>query len=307
MPGLSTQEFRTAGNRRNCGERGFIIVAVLWILAALATLASIYSIYVSNTAVASHLTDDRLAADAALRSALELTALQLTSRPTDKRPASGAFEERVGRAKIAVRYVSEGARIDLNAAPKPVLAGLMIVLGASVSDAAYAADRIIGWRKKGEVAGQNQEVAAYKEAGMPYMPRQAPFSNTLELSLVLGLSVELVEKMRPFVTVFNGQAGIDAANAAPEVIAALPGMTPELLSTVLDARRRDPADATAITEAMGPARKLAALETRKSLRVFIEAELESGRRLRAEIVILAEDGAEPYHVLYWRDDFDGPL
>jgi general secretion pathway protein K len=34
--------------------------------------------------------------------------------------------------------------------------------------------------------------------------------------------------------------------------------------------------------------------------------LENGRRVAAEVVILVpEDGDEPYRVLSWRDDFDG--
>ncbi|MEA2938200.1 MAG: ral secretion pathway protein, partial [Alphaproteobacteria bacterium] len=41
---------------------GFIVVAVLWILAALATLASIYAVYVSNTAAAASVNDDRIRA-----------------------------------------------------------------------------------------------------------------------------------------------------------------------------------------------------------------------------------------------------
>lgn len=42
------------------GEQGFIIVAVLWILAALATFASVYGLYVSNTAVGSRVGEERL-------------------------------------------------------------------------------------------------------------------------------------------------------------------------------------------------------------------------------------------------------
>jgi general secretion pathway protein K len=34
--------------------------------------------------------------------------------------------------------------------------------------------------------------------------------------------------------------------------------------------------------------------------------LENGRRVAAEVVILVlQDGDEPYRVLSWRDDFDG--
>ena len=45
-------------------QDGFVLVAVLWILAALATLASIYSSYTVNTAAASLVADDRVQAEA---------------------------------------------------------------------------------------------------------------------------------------------------------------------------------------------------------------------------------------------------
>jgi general secretion pathway protein K len=62
-------------------QRGFIIVAVLWMLAALATLASIYSVYASNSAAASHGTDDRLQTEASMLAGVELVTAQLTGAP----------------------------------------------------------------------------------------------------------------------------------------------------------------------------------------------------------------------------------
>ena len=47
-----------AGGAPKPGERGFILVAVLWILAALATLASIYAVYVDVSGFAFRVDDD---------------------------------------------------------------------------------------------------------------------------------------------------------------------------------------------------------------------------------------------------------
>jgi general secretion pathway protein K len=217
-------------------DAGFVLIAVLWMLAALATLASAYSIYVSNTAAASHVEDDRLQAEASMRAGVELAAAQLTSGPAATRPTFGDFAFRLGRSKVAVRYESEGARIDLNKAQKPLIVGLFTTIGLDAARAAYCADRVIGWRTKGVVAAQNDEAQAYRLAGYAYPPRQAPFQNVLELPLVLGLSADIVQRILPFVTVFNGEAEIDPATAAPEVLASLPGMTPQLLQQALAQR-----------------------------------------------------------------------
>lgn len=300
------------GKKPDTAEHGFILIAVLWIVAALATLASIYSLYATNTAAASHVADERLQSEAAIRAGVELAAFQALAEPEASRPTRGAFTARVGTAMVSVRYTAEGGRIDLNAAPKELLTGLFASVGVGGDKAASYADRIIGWRKTQEPNAASddaaREVSAYKSAGLPYSPRQAPFTNTLELTLVLGLPEPVTERILPYVTVFSGRAQIDVSSAEPEVIAALPGMTPDILQTVLKARASGPANGPALLNLLGAAHDGATLEPGKALRAAITVDLAQGRRIQAVVVfVLADKGEEPFDIAYWRDDFDGPL
>jgi len=44
------------------------------------------------------------------------------------------------------------------------------------------------------------------------------------------------------------------------------------------------------------------------LRASVRVELERGRRVEAEVVfMLSNSGNDPFDIVYWRDDFDGPL
>ena len=224
-------------------ESGFILVVVLWILAALAALASTYSIYLGNAAFATQINDDRLRIRNAISAGIELSAYQLLAMPEQARPPQGAFTVRLARATIDVSFVSESARVDLNAAPKNMLEGLFAAVGVSPAQAASFADRVIGWRKKADPTGQNGEVEAYKEAGLDYAPRQAPFQNVLELPLVLGLPPYIVERVLPLVTVYSGHPEIDLRVAPPEVLAALPNVTKDQVQKVLAARMRSEGDA----------------------------------------------------------------
>jgi general secretion pathway protein K len=288
------------------GEQGFIIVAVLWVLVALATFASVYSLYVSNTAIGSRIGNDRLQSEALISAALELTALRLLDVPEEKRPSSGDFAFHLGHANVAVTFRSEGARIDLNAAPKELLAGLFSVFGAKPDDSLYYADRIIGWRTKNPVPGQDKEADAYKDASLAYGPRQAPFQNVAELRFVLGLPPALVNMMLPFVTVFNGQAKIDVIKAAPEIVEALPHINPDLVNAVL--QQRDVQDPKSIIAMLGQAGGDVSVEARKAARINVAIRFDTGRRVNAEAVILLIDhDADPYRILEWRDDFDGPF
>jgi len=289
-------------------ERGFILVAVLWILAALATLASVYSVYVGNAAWATNANDDRLRIRAAISSALELTAYKLTAAPKDARPPHGGFAFRLGHSAIEVTFVAEGSRIDLNAAPKEMLAGLFTAVGASPDDAATFADRIIGWRNKGVVADQDKEAALYQSASYAYAPRQAPFQNALELALVLGLPAAIVQRVLPFVTVFSGHAEIDVRVAEPVILFSLPNAQPDQINQIIAQREQIGADGEALLRSLGPARTGATAETSPAFRIRVRVALDDGRVARAEVVILVLEGEDdPYRVLSWRDDVDGSL
>ena len=72
------------GNQKTLKPRsddGFILVVVLWILAALAALASTYSIYLGNAAFATQINDDRLRIRNAISTGIELSAYQLLAEP----------------------------------------------------------------------------------------------------------------------------------------------------------------------------------------------------------------------------------
>ena len=97
-------------------ERGFVIIAVLWILIALSALATVFSVYLSNSSRALAATDTSLVADALVSASLELTAYQLLLADEKSRSSEGSFHFRLNNAEALVTFRSEAARVDLNAA-----------------------------------------------------------------------------------------------------------------------------------------------------------------------------------------------
>ena len=311
---MRVHETNRAPNSSACD--GFIIVAVLWILVALATLASIYSIYINNSALAVSGMDDGLQAEALVSAGLELTAYRLAV-PKDKdknkdkdndkdaqRPTRGQFVFRLGRANVTVNYSSETARIDLNAAPKVLLAGFFAAIGASNDDADRYADRIIGWRQRPKPMDQAGEAALYRSAGLPYLPRGAPFAHASELWLVQGLPPELIRRALPFVTVYSGRPDINVFDAPPELIAALPDMTPARLATFLNQRDTVSRDKDSLSRLLGPDQPGATVEGSNAFRVKINIAFQNGWRTGSEAVILLDAADEPFQVLSWRNDVD---
>ena len=285
-------------------QRGFIVVAVLWILAALTALVLVYLTYVTNTAVVVAASTDRIQAEALDTAALELTALKLSGNNDATRPSSGTFNARVGQGRVFVTFCSEAARIDLNLASKPLLAGLMTGLGAEPSDAAGYADRILAWRSPTEQGDNDPETVFYKTSGSTYAPRHAPFPAPEELWLVRGIPPEVIERMLPFVTVFSNVAEVNVVDAAPQVLAALPNMTPETLQSVLSQRSDPTVDRRALIGMAGG--EGLTLASSRAYRVTIDAALSNGQRRGSDVVILLLDsGDEPYRVLSWRNNSDG--
>src|SRR6201999_4144187 len=95
-------------------QRGFIIIAVLWILVALSALATIFSVYLANSARALGATDIGVETEALTSASLELTAYQLLLADEKSRPAQGTFRFKLYNAEVVVTYKSEAARVDLN-------------------------------------------------------------------------------------------------------------------------------------------------------------------------------------------------
>lgn len=295
-----------SGVRRNSSGdgRGFIVVAVLWMLAALAALALIYLTYVTNTAVTVAVNADRVQADALTNAGIELAAYRLTAQSEATRPTSGTFNARVGAGRVSVTFRSEAARVDLNMASKGVLAGLMTGLGVSSDNASIYADRILAWRSSTEPGIDNPEDSYYRTLGTPYLPRHAPFPHSDELWLVRGIPPAVVERVLPFVTVFSNMRTVNVLDAAPQVVAALPGMTPQTLQQLLRDRADPNIDPRSLVGLAGS--NAATVEGSKAYRLTVAVEAPSHRLSSAEIVILLlESGDEPYRVLSWHNAFDG--
>jgi general secretion pathway protein K len=284
---------------------GFIVVAVLWILGALSALLSIYAVFVIDTAAGFAVYDDRLRSESLVSAALELTAYRQLTAAAQSRPSHGRFSFRLGQANVAVEFQSEAARIDLNAASKPLLTGLFVALGARRDIAELYADRVINWRTA-PAQDQNSESMAYRAAGLAYEPRGGKFPNVAELTLVRDLPEALVERALPYVTVFNGRPQVNILDAAPEVIAALPGITTERVNAVLAQRQASPDDGKAALALLGEARQYASTEVGKTVRVNVQIAFDNGQKAGSEAVISIFDaGDEPYAVLSWHDEIYG--
>jgi general secretion pathway protein K len=158
---------------------------------------------------------------------------------------------------------------------------------------------------QGGLVDTDPEDSLYRSGGLSYTPRHAPFAHMGELSLVYGIPPAMIERALPFVTVYSGQAQIDILDAAPQVIAALPNMSPRTVQEILAARSNGALDQQTLadlTNGSGGGGK----PTSKSFRIGVRVDYPNGRRSGSEAVImLSDDGPDPFRVLSWHNGYDG--
>lgn len=280
---------------RGSDDAGFILVAVLWILIALAAVVSAYALYLSNTAQSVRVRDDALIAESLASAAVELAAGQLVNVPKARRPTHGEVVFRMDGAEVVASFQDETARIDLNSAPKELLAGLFSALGARPEAAQDYAAGILAWRAPGAAGGTGEgaETARYRDARLPYGPRGGAFVHAEELWRVAGLPPELVAAALPHLTVYSGRPQVNEADADPVVRAALAAAKP--------------ADGRGASARSGGDEPAAFTQPGDTVRVTVTIVFDNGRRRSAEAVLLLRDfGTDPFRVLTWRLDPPAP-
>ena len=119
---------------------------------------------------------------------------------------------------------------------------------------------------------------------------------------MVGLPPALVERALPFVTVFNGSSDVDAAIAAPEVIAALKDTGQDNAADPFGQPTATPNDPLATADPSATAQKNTPTAKSPCYRVRAVINFSNGRRTASEVVIALGNKVEPYRVLSWQDD-----
>ena len=120
------------------------------------------------------------------------------------RPDDSVATVQFGRAIVAVRVEDEADKVNPNIAAPKLLQALLLQVGADSATAAAVAAAIVEWRMtSGTAARPNATVARYAAAGRDYAPSGAPFASPDELGGVLGMTPDLLARLRPHLTVFT--------------------------------------------------------------------------------------------------------
>lgn len=286
---------------RDRSQQGLALVVVMWLVAALTLLVTGLSATtradLRGTQNLRLFAEHEALGDAVIR----LAAAQMLVEPIEDRPLH--FSYLVEGHELQVEVLPASAFVNLNLASEALLRDTL-QFGADVPEhnAQVLAERIVDWRDADDAALPNgAERDAYEAAGSSFRPRNGPFESVDDLIQVLGMSLNLHDKMRGLVTVSGSSSGVDPRFAPPEVLMVLAAGNPAAALRIVDARRStDPlSDMTGLTQehlAMGQA----------SPYRFEASRQEDGVRLvRVRWIELGRGGANS--ALPWHELFSEPV
>ena len=281
-------------------DRGFILVIVISVIGLLALAAAGFAQVTRSQVRAAASAVGSSTAQALADSGIELAVLELALARQDpayqRRFAVGekpyVCEAEDGR-RLAISISDEAGKVDLNAASDRLLQALLAGVGVPASQA--TADAIMDFRDDDSIKRpQGAEREEYRAAGRPG-PKNAPFSVVEELEQVLGVDSALAARLRPHVTVYTGQPGIDTGSASRQLLAILArGLGNEPAPAEAERQDQSTEDRGAI-----PPLPFVGAQGRRFFAVHAEAFAQSSAFAREAIVELGQNRARPYSFLRW--------
>ena len=286
----------TDGDRRG----GSILVVVLLLVGVIAALAAAAAEMKRGSYAAGIAYADGLRAESAMRSAIERTVAHAGERTTQLRGGIISLEN----ATVTLEIRDESGRIDLNFAPKELLAGLLRVVGIDAPDATELAGRIVAWRERttkepgddGQVARPDAGRVAFDGAAFP----PNPFYHPVQLAQIDGIDRRVARALQPYLTVASGRPTVDPLLADMTVLLAVPGMTPDRAAAFLRERGEQPAAAERLAREIRNGANYLSRSSGAASRFLgrVNVSDRTQRTFEAVVAVVSGDDA-PYRILSW--------
>jgi hypothetical protein len=187
-------------------ERGSALVSALALVLVFATLAVLSLQIMLDTVFLDRQALRNAEADAAFSTAYS-QALYLISSEPGVLGYGEIFTVETSAGMVELQVISPTGRVDINSA-NPILLGSLFE-AAGALDAGALAAAVADWRDSDDLRALNgAERDAYDDAGL-VGPANRAFRHENELALVLGMSPDVFECIRPHITVSTATATPD--------------------------------------------------------------------------------------------------
>jgi len=283
---------------------GFILLAVLSLMALLSGLCVVMLTSSRNSLDGAAITSDALNIDAMVQSGLSIAGYQLFALKTDPEAVTGQIIK-LDQGSITIKVETETGKADLNASSKSLLAAAYMASGLrTLAPSAFAA-RVVDWRDAdNQVTDDGAEAAEYTAIGLAYTPANRAFRSLGDLRWIPGVSAADILALKAFVTVNNPRGRLDVFSASPALIAALPGVATDTVADVISVRKfRSAASTAKLADLLLVQSALIDGELPTTYRVTLSIQLNGASHARPFEAIMTS-GVTPgaaFQVLHWAD------
>lgn len=228
---------RGSNQARSIGRsRGVALIAVMWVVLLLAVIAGSLTMLTRTESGLSRNLLLSARAEALAEGGIHLAIAELLAPESaaDSTSREWQVELEAGRVDISIADVT--GRIDLNAAPPELIAGLLRAAGAEDMSVSLA-DRIADWRDAdNSPRREGGEQADYDGYDPPVQVGNGPFLTADEIMRIPGMTTELWARVAGAVTVHSRRPGVNPLHAPKIALLALPGMDPATADAIIAAR-----------------------------------------------------------------------
>ncbi len=288
--------------RRPTGQRGMVLVIVLWIVTLLAVMAGgfAYSMRVETRLATSAVerAQARALAEAGVAYAL---AWQLDPEAQKQWPPNGDPREwTLGGGRLRIEVTNAGGLVNLNTADTELLKVLLKTAGVDARDQDRMVEAISGWRGN---PGDQQRVQGAGSAA-PGL-KSAPFESLDELEQISGMTRELYERLANVATVYSSHYGVNPGLAPVQVLQAL-GLDEPIIADYVQTRARAAADGSSPPPLLKDNNNNPSFFSQSRSNVYhiaVAAETEAGTTVLVKAVFDTQRGASDrgLRLLSWRE------
>lgn len=253
---------------------GFALVAALWLVVAVGAVSLDWGVRARMQRLAAANAIETVRARAAAESGLAVARARLEQSLVgrDQGFGAGAASDRLDpwrnprallgdsvydgeRVRYLVRVSDLGTRLNINRASEDELRRLLVALRVDAGRADRIAQSAADWRDPDDLhRARGAERDWYLGADRDVLPRNGPFQSVEEFGHVREVTPELLERLRPYLTV-RGSGRINLSAAPAVVLRTLPGFGVEALAAIEGERSRTgrAPDLSALPQLLSPA------------------------------------------------------
>jgi general secretion pathway protein K len=259
-------------------ERGIALLMVLWILIILMVIVLSFSFMTRTDTHATLFFKEGWEKQCLAEAGIERAITEMFYRTHNKSLPSAPLENEVikvdgteytgqlGADYYVYGILDESGKINVNLLSDTsgiILNNLLVNRGVPKEVADTITDSVLDWMDSDETHRiHGAESDYYMSLPVPYKAKNDKFEAVEELLLVKGMTPEILYGTAKapgifnFITVYSKTGGINVNTAPKEVLAALPGITPEAADQIISLRSSEEIkDLEQVKQAMGEAYK----------------------------------------------------